>query len=204
MELVGTLVLPAAIIFTGVLILSSFIGEIQYIPLGLLAAILGLPALLIFFTSRSLTYALYMIAYLLSLPVWNFVLPVYAYWHFDDFSWGETRKVAGADPSHDSHGNKEGEFDSSQIYMRRCYEYEADYNKKMDLSRSRTRTSSGEQPPSRSQRLPVAQPVHSRPVSHPHPISRPPPLAQIAEDGPDGPDGPDEARTGQVSSRKRT
>ena len=23
------------------------------------------------------------------------MLPVYAFWHFDDFSWGETRKVEG-------------------------------------------------------------------------------------------------------------
>lgn len=33
----------------------------------------------------------------------NCVLPAYAYWHFDDFSWGETRKVAGQgkDVGHD-------------------------------------------------------------------------------------------------------
>jgi chitin synthase len=25
-----------------------------------------------------------MLIYLLALPVWNFVLPVYAFWHFDE------------------------------------------------------------------------------------------------------------------------
>jgi chitin synthase len=32
-----------------------------------------------------------MFIYLAALPIWNFILPVYAFWHFDDFSWGETR-----------------------------------------------------------------------------------------------------------------
>lgn len=125
MELLGTLVLPAAIVFTGVLITTSIIGDLQYIPLGLLIAILGLPAFLIFFTRSSLIYAWYMLCYLIALPIWNFVLPVYAYWHFDDFSWGETRKIESATKDK-AHGDKEGVFDSSQIFMRRLEEYEAE------------------------------------------------------------------------------
>jgi chitin synthase len=63
--------------------------------------------------------------YLFSLPIWNFVLPAYAFWHFDDFSWGETRKVAG-NAKETSHGDKEGEFDSSKIVMKRWGDYEKD------------------------------------------------------------------------------
>ena len=125
MELLGTLVLPAAIMFTGVLIVTSIIGDVQYIPLGLLIAILGLPAFLIFFTRTSLVYAWYMLCYLIALPIWNFVLPVYAYWHFDDFSWGETRKIESLIKDK-AHGDREGIFDSSQIFMRRLEEYEAE------------------------------------------------------------------------------
>jgi hypothetical protein len=33
----------------------------------------------------------------MALPIWNFVLPIYSFWHFDDFTWGETRKVNGGD-----------------------------------------------------------------------------------------------------------
>lgn len=123
MELLGTLVLPAAIMFTGVLITTSIMGDVQYIPLGLLVAILGLPAFLIFFTQSSLIYAWYMLCYLIALPIWNFVLPVYAYWHFDDFSWGETRKIESV-AKEKAHGDKEGVFDSSQIFMRRLADYE--------------------------------------------------------------------------------
>lgn len=65
-----------------------------------------------------------MFVYLLSLPIWNFVLPTYAYWKFDDFSWGNTRKTAG------ERANKtgiecEGEFDSGKIMMRRWCDFEA-------------------------------------------------------------------------------
>ena len=56
-----------------------------------------------------------MIIYLFALPVWNFVLPSYAYWHFDDFSWGQTRAVAGEKKGDADHSHKEGEFDINAI-----------------------------------------------------------------------------------------
>lgn len=63
-----------------------------------------------------------MLIYLLSLPVWNFILPTYAFWKFDDFSWGDTRKTAG-DSKKGGHDD-EGEFDSSKITMKRWAEFE--------------------------------------------------------------------------------
>ncbi|CCM00692.1 uncharacterized protein FIBRA_02731 [Fibroporia radiculosa] len=109
MDLVGTVVLPVAIGLTYMLIGSMFLAPPstfeEAIPLILLVAILGLPGILIMLTTRKIVYVFWMLIYLLALPIWNFVLPVYAFWHFDDFSWGETRKVAGEakSQSHD-HG----------------------------------------------------------------------------------------------------
>lgn len=129
----GTLVLPAAITFTGVLIASTFMAEPQWIPLFLLAAILGLPALLILFTARHPVYVVWFVVYLIALPVWNFVLPVYAYWHMDDFSWGETRKVEGPGAAgKDEHGRAEGVFDASHIYMKRWHEFELERCKRAE------------------------------------------------------------------------
>jgi chitin synthase len=129
MELVGTLVLPAAIAFTIVLLLSSLWGPVQWIPLLLLVAILGLPALLILFTARSPIYILFMLVYLLSLPIWNFVLPAYAFWHFDDFSWGQTRQLSGESPAkHENHGAREGTFDHQKITMKYWHEYERQWS----------------------------------------------------------------------------
>ncbi|GJJ13368.1 hypothetical protein Clacol_007620 [Clathrus columnatus] len=126
MELMGTLVLPAAISFTIYLIVISIIPGHQNttIPLVLLAIILGLPGLLIVLTSRKIAYVGWMFIYLLSLPIWNFVLPSYAFWHFDDFSWGQTRKVSN--DKGDNHGDKSGEFDSSHIVMKKWSEFERD------------------------------------------------------------------------------
>ncbi|KAJ7274309.1 chitin synthase-domain-containing protein [Mycena haematopus] len=122
-ELAGTLVLPAAICFTIYLIISSIIpgGPDNTIPLVLLALILGLPGLLIVITSTKLAYVVWMVIYLISLPIWNGVLPAYAFWHFDDFSWGQTRKVSG-DITHT--GDKEGHFDAKHIVMKRWAEFE--------------------------------------------------------------------------------
>ncbi|ORX80828.1 hypothetical protein BCR32DRAFT_293627 [Anaeromyces robustus] len=138
MELFGTAVLPAAIIFTVYLIVLFYfvvkesVGEkdqVKYIlnngpilPLIMLFAVLGLPGILVMLTTQKIVYILWMIIYLLGLPVWNLVLPVYAFWHFDDFSWGETRKVEG--DNGDDHSKKEGVFNSSSVPLKRWHEYE--------------------------------------------------------------------------------
>ncbi|KAJ1743123.1 Chitin synthase, class 3 [Coemansia sp. RSA 1821] len=130
MDLVGTLALPAAIVFTlYIIIISTFTRPVPWLPLSLLAVILGLPAVLIGLTSRKLVYIGWMLIYLLSLPVWNFVLPTYAYWHFDDFSWGQTRMVHG-EGKDKGHGGKDGEFDSTQIVMKRWCDFEAEKRRK--------------------------------------------------------------------------
>ncbi|KAG2230309.1 hypothetical protein INT48_001075 [Thamnidium elegans] len=136
MELVGTLALPAAISFTMYLIVLACMGQPAILSLILLALILGLPAVLIVMTSRKLVYVGWMLIYLISLPIWNFVLPSYAYWHFDDFTWGETRKVEGQEAK-ENHGDKEGEFDSSQIVMKKWSEYEKERKQRESDERSR-------------------------------------------------------------------
>jgi len=88
-----------------------------------LAIVLGLPGLLIIITTRKIAYVGWMLVYLLSLPLWNGVLPAYSFWHFDDFSWGQTRVVAGEEEG-GNHGDKEGEFDSTHIVMKRWAEFE--------------------------------------------------------------------------------
>ncbi|KAK6505355.1 Chitin synthase, class 3 [Arthrobotrys musiformis] len=124
-ELIGTVVLPAAISFTVYLIVISIVSRpVPVIPLILLGLILGLPAILIVLTAHKWVYVLWMLCYLCSLPIWNFVLPVYAFWKFDDFSWGETRKVSGDKGG--AHDEEDGEFDSDKIVMKRWRDFEKD------------------------------------------------------------------------------
>lgn len=95
MDLLGTVVLPIAVSLTYMLAIMMALNPPktfqEAIPLMLLIAVLGLPAILILITTRKVVYVFWMMIYLVALPVWNFILPVYAFWHFDDFSWGETR-----------------------------------------------------------------------------------------------------------------
>ncbi|KAJ3107015.1 hypothetical protein HDU97_004984 [Phlyctochytrium planicorne] len=119
LELLGTVVLPAAIAFTIFLIIKLIISSVvEIIPILMLIAILGLPGFLIVITSVKIVYVFWMLVYLLALPIWNFVLPVYAFWHFDDFSWGETRKVEGEGKG-DCHGEKEGRFDPTAVELKK-------------------------------------------------------------------------------------
>ncbi|KAJ2480678.1 hypothetical protein EV174_003653 [Coemansia sp. RSA 2320] len=134
MDLIGTLALPAAIVFTlYVIVISTFTRPVPWLPLALLAVILGLPAVLIGLTSRKLVYIGWMLIYLCSLPIWNFVLPTYAFWHFDDFSWGQTRMVHGESSKDKGHGGADGEFDSSQIVMKRWCDFEAEKRRKTQV-----------------------------------------------------------------------
>lgn len=83
-----------------------------------------------------------MLIYLLSLPVWNFVLPSYAFWKFDDFSWGDTRKTAG-EKTKKAGIEYEGEFDSSKITMKRWAEFERERRLKDNYWGSRESVAGG-------------------------------------------------------------
>jgi len=125
MDLLGTVVLPIAIMLIYALVVGIAITPPksfeEAIPLLLLVAVLGLPAVLIMITTRKMIYVFWMLIYLLALPVWNFVLPVYAFWHFDDFSWGETRKVEGEG---EAKGHGDGKGQAHTVPLRRWEDWE--------------------------------------------------------------------------------
>ncbi|KAJ2450143.1 hypothetical protein EV183_004493 [Coemansia sp. RSA 2336] len=127
LDLVGTVALPVAIVLTYILIVractTSYNSVTAYLPLAMLIMVLFLPGLLIMITTRKWVYVLWMFVYLLALPVWNLVLPTYAYWHFDDFSWGETRKVHG-ETKDTGHGDGGGTFDAGSVPLKRWEDYE--------------------------------------------------------------------------------
>lgn len=122
-ELIGTLVLPLAICFTiYVIFFAIFSPTTPILTLVLLGIILGLPGLLVVFTSTKWSYFIWLAIYIIALPIWNFVLPSYAYWKFDDFSWGDTRTIAGINKG--THDEIDGEFDHSHIKMRTWSEFD--------------------------------------------------------------------------------
>ncbi|KAJ3332003.1 Chitin synthase, class 3, partial [Gonapodya sp. JEL0774] len=105
------------------LLRSSFaLSATQILPLALMVVSILIPTFLVLVTAKRLSYIGWWVLFLLALPVWQIVLPLYAFWHFDDFSWGATRQVAGAGA--DDHGSGEGEFDARAVPFKRWDEYE--------------------------------------------------------------------------------
>ncbi|KAH7108196.1 chitin synthase-domain-containing protein [Auriculariales sp. MPI-PUGE-AT-0066] len=141
MDLLGTTVLPVAITLTYVLVILLAINPPktfeQAIPLMCLVAVIGLPPLLILLTTRKIVYVFWMFIYLAALPVWQFILPVYAFWHFDDFSWGETRRVEGEDKG-DDHGGG-GEAIDTTVALRRWEDWERSRLRKLKREEKRRR-----------------------------------------------------------------
>ncbi|KAK6094447.1 ATP-dependent RNA helicase [Batrachochytrium dendrobatidis] len=124
LELIGTVALPAAITFMYYLLIEAMVsGKPQGLPLIFLAITLGLPGVLIIITTRKLVYVGWMFVYLVGLPVWNFILPLYAFWHFDDFTWGDTRKVEGESKQFD-HSNQEGSYKIGAVQLKKWAEWE--------------------------------------------------------------------------------
>lgn len=54
------------------------------------------------------------------------MLPLYSFWHFDDFSWGATRVVAGEKKKDRGHLDAEGKFDPSRLVMKKWEDWEAE------------------------------------------------------------------------------
>lgn len=77
-----------------------------------------------------------MIIYILAIPVFSFFIPIYSFWHFDDFSWGNTRIVVGEKGEKKAVGPDEGVFDPSTIPLKRWSEYEE--MKRQDEENSQT------------------------------------------------------------------
>jgi chitin synthase len=93
LDIIGTFTSPFALSY----ILVTIIGLIAGFPFQLaviFAAIsFSLQLLLAIFTSFDPKIILWFFIYLLSVPIWYIVLPLYAFWNFDDFTWGATRKL---------------------------------------------------------------------------------------------------------------
>jgi len=107
-----------------IVLLSLNTGIIPITAFILLGAIYGLQGI-IFIIRRKWEMVGWMIIYILAMPVFSLGLPLYAFWHMDDFSWGNTRIVTG------EKGRKvvisdEGKFDPSSIPKKKWEEYQAE------------------------------------------------------------------------------
>ncbi|EJD01749.1 chitin synthase [Fomitiporia mediterranea MF3/22] len=136
-DLLGTIILPATVIYLVYLIVTvaTGAGAIPTISLIMIAAVYGLQAL-IFIIKREFMLVGWMIVYLLSYPVYSFFLPIYSFWCMDDFSWGNTRLVVGEGNNKKVIMAEDEKFDDSMIPLKKFSEYEAEAWEHEDSHRS--------------------------------------------------------------------
>lgn len=125
-DLLSTVVQPVTVAYIGYLI-YRVIDKPNMVPVTafiLLGVVYGLQAI-IFILRRKWEMVGWMVMYILAIPVFSFGLPLYSFWHMDDFAWGNTRVVAG------EKGKKvvvsdEGKFDPASIPRKKWEEYQAE------------------------------------------------------------------------------
>ncbi|KAK6600053.1 chitin synthase [Botrytis cinerea] len=125
-DLVSTLVQPVTVAYI-VYLIVLVIESPSYVPVTafiLLAAIYGLQAI-IFIVRRKWEMIGWMIFYILAIPVYSLCLPLYSFWHMDDFSWGNTRVVTG-ESGKQIVITDEGVFDPASIPRKRWEDYQAE------------------------------------------------------------------------------
>ena len=125
-DLLSTLVQPVVVVYVVYLIVTVIRtpGTIPVTAFILLGVIYGLQAI-IFILRRKWEMIGWMVMYIVAIPVFSFALPLYSFWHMDDFSWGNTRVVTG------EKGRKivitdEGKFDPESIPHKKWEDYQAE------------------------------------------------------------------------------
>jgi len=103
LDLVATLILPASFIYVCcILFITLWTGEpISLFMLVVWGIVVGVQVVVFLLRSRWDYWWWFFIFVVAGVPVFYFVLPLYSFWHMDDFSWGTTRQV--------SDGNEKGD-----------------------------------------------------------------------------------------------
>ncbi|KAI9688069.1 MAG: hypothetical protein M1822_001574 [Bathelium mastoideum] len=128
-DLFGTIILPATCAYLGYLIYvaASHSGQFPVISIAILAGVYGLQAI-IFIIKRQWQHVGWMIIYILSYPVYSFILPIYSFWNQDNFSWGNTRIVIGEKGAKQLVAVEDEGFDPRSIPLQRWDDYAAANN----------------------------------------------------------------------------
>lgn len=123
-DLLSTIVAPVTMVYLVYLIVLICIDSatVPVTSLIMLAAIYGLQAI-IFLLRRRFDMIIWMLIYIIGLPIWTFFLPLYSFWHMDDFSWGNTRVVMG-EKGEKIIKHDEGTFHPSEIPQQTWHSYE--------------------------------------------------------------------------------
>ncbi|OMJ16664.1 Chitin synthase 8 [Smittium culicis] len=154
-DLISTVIMPATMAYLAILVYQLTNTATSYISLYLLVAIYALQAF-VFILHKQWQHIGWMIIYLIAIPLFSFMIPVYSFWHFDDFSWGNTRKISNTDDDDSSGGKNNFEnfemttFDPKSIPMRKWSDYEKELLFEMNSEAFNARSQTSQSVNSRS------------------------------------------------------
>lgn len=99
MDIIITFMLPIGTLYFVYLIyaFASGVEKIQMAIIISISVVVGIQVLVPLIL-RDVKKILWLFIYLAAVPIWNVILPLYAFWHQDTFSWGFTRKYVRHDP----------------------------------------------------------------------------------------------------------
>ena len=128
-DLFGTIILPATCGYLGYLIyrVATHSGQFPLISIIMIASVYGLQAL-IFIIKRQWQHVGWMIIYIIAFPIYSFVLPIFSFWHQDNFTWGNTRIVLGEKEGKQVVALEDNGFDPRSIPLQRWDDYAAANN----------------------------------------------------------------------------
>ncbi|TPX48765.1 chitin synthase [Synchytrium endobioticum] len=131
LDLFSTVLQPATILYVGYLIYSIAFTDSTFpvISIVLIGSIYGLQVI-IFMLKQQWSQIIWMIIYILAMPIFTFYLPCYAFYRFDDFGWGSTRVVVGENGKKTTYSSDVEAFDKSSIPLTKWAEVEEDIGKR--------------------------------------------------------------------------
>lgn len=94
-DLIATMILPASYVYAMYLLFLVFFEDlpVSTVLLILYAIIMGIQVVVFILRSRWEYLWWFFVYFTVGLPVFYLILPTYAFWNMDDFSWGKTRTL---------------------------------------------------------------------------------------------------------------
>jgi len=130
-DLFSTMVQPALIVYLFYLIFSVIFPTEDYIfpwvSLLMLAFTYGLQ-IVIFIIRGAFQHIGWIVIYIFAMPIFSMFIPLYSFWHFDDFSWGNTRRILGEKGKVKLVGDEENDELIEDIPTKLWSEYEKELN----------------------------------------------------------------------------
>jgi len=142
LDLFATLTQPATIIYLVYLIYVVIVkgDDLPVLSLLLLVAMYGFQVI-IYLMKKQWQHVGWMIIYILALPLFGFFIPLYSFWHFDDFSWGNTRVVLDRKMRRKGKKGNAELYDPKKIPLKKWEDYERELYEQQESSSRDSRAS---------------------------------------------------------------